>query len=130
VLIRVLSDIHGNTEALNAVLDDDAGQKAEVTICLGDIVGYGAEPSACIATVREVCDLVVMGNHDSGAAGLLANDNFNLPGAAALEWIRSILTREEKEWLRDLPIERNFSAAGSNLDASLLAVSASWCPGP
>jgi len=109
VLIRILSDIHGNTEALSAVLDDEVGRKAEVTLCLGDVVGYGAEPSACIATVREVCDLVVMGNHDSGASGLLPDDRFNLPGAKALEWIRGVLTRGEKEWLRGLPIDGVFA---------------------
>ena len=59
MLVRVISDIHGNLAALKAVLDDPAGGRADSTLCLGDIVGYGSHPGDCINLVRKVCDEVV-----------------------------------------------------------------------
>ena len=105
MLIRVISDVHGNTEALTAVLDDPPGRAADTTVCLGDVVGYGAEPSECIAMVRETCGLIVRGNHDSGASDLLPISHFNAAGAAAIRWMRGFLPIGEKEWLASLPMD-------------------------
>jgi diadenosine tetraphosphatase ApaH/serine/threonine PP2A family protein phosphatase len=105
MLMRVVSDVHGNTEGLSAVLGDTPGRKADMTVCLGDVVGYGAEPSACISMVREACDVVVRGNHDSGASGLLPDAHFNEAGAAAIRWTRGVLSPAEREWLGSLPVE-------------------------
>ena len=69
MLIRIISDIHSNYQALKAVLNDPPGKGADRTFCLGDVVGYGADPSSCIERVRQECDIVVAGNHDAGAAG-------------------------------------------------------------
>ena len=105
MLIRVLSDVHGNTEALSAVLDHSADGGADTTVCLGDVVGYGAEPSQCIEILRSVCSTVLMGNHDAGTAGLIPLTHFNDAGAAAVRWMIDLLTAEEKEWLASLPMD-------------------------
>ncbi len=103
MLIRIISDIHSNYQALEAVLNDPLGKDAEKTFCLGDIVGYGADPSSCIEMVRQECDIVVSGNHDAGAAGRVSLDRYNWEGATALRWTRSILSQDDKNWLSLLP---------------------------
>ena len=103
MLIRVISDIHSNYQALEAVLNDSRGVDSDMTFCLGDIVGYGADPSRCIEKVRQECDIVVSGNHDAGAAGNVSLDRYNRDGATALRWTRSVLSVDEKEWLSFLP---------------------------
>lgn len=103
MIIRIISDIHSNYQALEAVLNDPPGKDAEKTLCLGDIVGYGADPSSCIERVRQECDIVVSGNHDAGAAGRVSLDRYNWEGATALRWTRSILSQDEKDWLSLIP---------------------------
>lgn len=103
MLIRVISDIHSNYQALEAVLNDPPGKDAEKTFCLGDIVGYGADPSICLERVRQECDIVVSGNHDAGAAGRVSLDKYNWEGTTALRWTRSVLSIDDKNWLSLLP---------------------------
>ena len=105
VKLRVISDVHGNIHALERVLADPAGASADMTICLGDVVGYGAFPSECIALVREICGIVVAGNHDLGVAGALPTEHFNTAGASAISWIRPQMTAGELEWLEGLPLQ-------------------------
>lgn len=105
MLIRVISDIHSNFDALEAVLADPPGREADRTICLGDIVGYAAEPSRCIGKVREICEIVVTGNHDAGVAGKVSLKLFNRVGAEALRWTETVLSSEEKDWLSSLPFQ-------------------------
>jgi len=81
----VLSDIHGNLEALRAVLADCAGQ-VDGVLCLGDLVGYGADPAACVELVAERAELLVAGNHEYGVTGQLALEWFNPLARAAAEW--------------------------------------------
>lgn len=64
--VALISDVHGNLEALEAVLADIQKQGADRIFCLGDIVGYGPNPRECVALVREHCDVVVRGNHEVG----------------------------------------------------------------
>ena len=108
MLIRIISDIQGKYNALEAVLDDPQGSKASATFCLGDIVGYGAEPSRCIEKIRDVCDIVVSGNHDAGAVERVSLDRFNSPGASALIWTKTVLPDKDKEWLASLPYSAEF----------------------
>ncbi|MCD4849095.1 MAG: metallophosphatase family protein [Candidatus Aegiribacteria sp.] len=108
MLIRIISDIHSNFDALEAVLTDPPGLNASATFCLGDIVGYGAEPSRCIKKVRDVCDIIVTGNHDAGVVGRTPLDNFNRPGASALIWTKTVLSDEEIKWLSSLPYSAEF----------------------
>ena len=81
----VLSDIHANLEALQAVLAD-AAPRTDAVICLGDVVGYGADPAACIETVAERAQTIVSGNHEHAVAGLIDLGWFNVHARAAAEW--------------------------------------------
>lgn len=104
MLIRVISDVHSNLPALEAVLASPEGMEAGMTVCLGDVTGYGSQPSECIALVRSTCDVVVSGNHDSGMAGKTPVMHFNSAGASAVEWTRGRLSDGEVAWLSGLPL--------------------------
>ena len=112
----ILSDIHGNLEALDAVLAD-AASRADAILCLGDIVGYGADPVACIERVAERAELVIAGNHEHGVAGLLALDWFNDWARAAAEWTRGRLDLDHLSWLAGRPL------VGHTDDATLVHAS-------
>jgi diadenosine tetraphosphatase ApaH/serine/threonine PP2A family protein phosphatase len=110
MLHAVLSDIHGNLEALDAVLADlDRHQPASIA-CLGDFVGYGASPNECIERLRPRLEAAVVGNHDLAAIGRLRLGNFNSEAAAAARWTDSSLTARNRAWLEALP----FSAPWRN----------------
>lgn len=97
----IVSDIHGNLDALTAVLSD-AGE-FEAAICLGDIVGYGAQPNECIAAVRALPNLVCLaGNHDLGATGRIDAAVFSAGAARALAWTRHALRPDNTDYLNQL----------------------------
>ena len=99
-----LGDIHGNTEALEAVLAAIRAENIEKIVCLGDIVGYGAEPARCLEMIRELkCD-VIAGNHDWAAVGKVSIDCFNAYAKAAAIWTREQLSDEQKDWILTLPL--------------------------
>ncbi|MBK9169785.1 MAG: metallophosphoesterase family protein [Bryobacterales bacterium] len=98
----VLSDIHGNWEALAAVLAASEGAHDSV-VCLGDVVGYGADPNRCVEWTREHASPVVRGNHDRASAGEGDLSWFNEIAAHAILWTRNALAPENALWLRDLP---------------------------
>jgi predicted phosphodiesterase len=98
----IFGDIHGNLEALDAVLADMGEQGVERRVCTGDIVGYGANPSECIGIVREVADVVIAGNHDHAVAEKLNIDFFNAYAREAVIWTRRQIDGEERDWLYDL----------------------------
>jgi diadenosine tetraphosphatase ApaH/serine/threonine PP2A family protein phosphatase len=101
VRVLVLSDIHGNLEALEACLA--AAPAHDVVVNLGDIVGYGASPNEVIERSRSLGKFFVRGNHDKAAVGLISLEDFNpLAGLAAL-WTQGQLTPENREWLKTLP---------------------------
>jgi predicted phosphodiesterase len=97
----VLSDIHGNLEALNAALA--AAGEYDVLWNLGDVVGYGASPNEVIAIIRERAQMNVRGNHDRVCCGLASAVGFNPIARAAAEWTREEMTPENREWLASLP---------------------------
>ncbi len=97
----VLTDIHANKDALDAVIAD-AGN-ADRIWCLGDLVGYGPEPAACIAWAREHCDIVLSGNHDYAVFEPSVVQDFNPNAALAAEWTRAQLSEDEIAYLRSLP---------------------------
>lgn len=100
--ILVISDIHANLTALEAVLAD-AGD-VDAVWCLGDLVGYGPDPNECIATVRRLPNLVcLLGNHDAAALDQIDVDNFNTDARLALYWTRRTLTKESLGFLFGLP---------------------------
>ena len=81
----IFSDVHANLEALQAVLS--AYQQAEIDryVCLGDTVGYGANPNECCQIVRDLADLVILGNHDAACTGRLSTEWFNAAARVAVE---------------------------------------------
>lgn len=99
--ILLISDIHGNLEALEACLT--AAPPHDMVVNLGDIVGYGASPNEVIDRSRGLGKIFVRGNHDKAATGLLELDDFNPLAAAAALWTRDQLTPEHHEWLHALP---------------------------
>jgi diadenosine tetraphosphatase ApaH/serine/threonine PP2A family protein phosphatase len=105
VRYAILSDVHGNLEALRAVLDDAAGV-AEAVLCLGDVVGYGADPEPCVDIVATRCEAVVGGNHEHGVANLLDLGWFNRYARAAVEWTRDRLDDDHRAWVAALPLQR------------------------
>jgi predicted phosphodiesterase len=97
--VLVISDIHANITALEAVLAD-AG-KVDGVWCLGDIAGYGPDPNECIERIRALPDLTcMMGNHDFAAIGDMALEVFNADAKKALLWQRERLTDANREFLR------------------------------
>ena len=102
--IGVLGDIHGNLEALEAVLKALDAEGVKRLACTGDVVGYGANPSECLSLVRSRCETVVAGNHDWGAVGKKALDYFNSAAREAIDWTAARLSEEERLWLSSLPL--------------------------
>lgn len=99
----VLSDIHGNLEALQAVLEDAESNYDELW-CLGDIVGYGPLPNECIKLLQKQKNLkCIIGNHDAAAIQLLDTSFFNRDAKRSMSWTQSILSEENKDFLASLP---------------------------
>jgi predicted phosphodiesterase len=102
-LYGVVADIHGNIEALGAVLDALDGYGIERILCLGDIVGYNADPDECAALVRARRAVSIAGNHDLIGTGLLGFERCANNAAYALRRTRKLLAPETAAWLRTLP---------------------------
>jgi diadenosine tetraphosphatase ApaH/serine/threonine PP2A family protein phosphatase len=112
VRIAILTDIHGNLPALEAVLEaiDESGP--DERWCLGDLVGYGAQPDQCVETVAERCDLCLVGNHDLAVLGEIPVEVFSASAAAAVVWTRSACKQSTLEYMRELkPAEINREVA-------------------
>jgi diadenosine tetraphosphatase ApaH/serine/threonine PP2A family protein phosphatase len=100
----VISDIHGNLEALDAVLGAMRAQGFDHALVLGDLVGYGADPNAVVDRVRSLSPLsIIRGNHDKVASGLENGDSFNLVARSAVQWTYEMLTPENLDYLLKLP---------------------------
>lgn len=105
----LISDIHGNLEALEVVLDDIKSQGITEIYCLGDIIGYGPNPRECIDLVMKHCKMTLLGNHDQGA--MFDPDGFNIGAERAIFWTREQLenphdrAENERRWefLGELP---------------------------
>lgn len=102
--VLILSDIHANLTALEAVLEDAAGSYEGVW-CLGDTVGYGPWPDECVARIRDLGATAVIGNHDWAALGRMDVDDFNPEARRAVLWTAEHLSEENKKWLAGLPSE-------------------------
>ena len=96
----LISDIHGNLEALEAVLETLAKEGVDAYLCMGDIVGYGANPKECIKKVRSIePKVLIAGNHEWGTLGLLELDYFSELARQAVIWTKGILNADELEYL-------------------------------
>lgn len=100
----VISDIHGNADALTSVLRRIDTLAPDRIICLGDIVGYGAEPGECVRLLRTNGIASIAGNHDLAVAGTLPYHNFSSSARTAVDWTRDALTDEERTFLASLPM--------------------------
>ncbi len=116
--VAIISDIHGNLDALQVVLDDISGRDVDRILCLGDIIGYGPNPLECLDLVMAKCEWSLMGNHDF--AVMYEPTQFNASAEAASFWTRRQLENEPEvdtrlarwQYLGDLQIRR------SDMDAS------------
>lgn len=102
VRAAVISDIHANLPAFEAVLDAIDGAGVEEIWCLGDVVGYGAEPDECADLARERCDVCLVGNHDLAVLGALDVAAFSEAAAVAVAWTRERVAARTPAWLREL----------------------------
>lgn len=115
----VISDIHGNLEALQAVLADAEAHHCTHFVCLGDVVGYNANPSECVKMIRDLECPVVKGNHDEQASIEDSTKGFNELAEEAIGWTREHLSAEEKKWLSELRLTRqvrDFTIVHATLD--------------
>jgi diadenosine tetraphosphatase ApaH/serine/threonine PP2A family protein phosphatase len=98
----ILSDIHANLTALEAVLSAAEG-RWERAVCLGDVVGYGPDPNEVVDRVRTLSRATIRGNHDKAASGVESADDFNPVARAAAVWTHEQLRPENLEFLQKLP---------------------------
>jgi predicted phosphodiesterase len=111
--VAVISDIHANEAALEAVLEEIDAASVDAVWCLGDIVGYGPAPNRCCEIVSARADACLIGNHDLVALGKLDVESFNDDAATAALWTRAELTEESRAFLS--PLEPKGKLAGVEL---------------
>lgn len=100
----VLSDIHGNLEALEAALQAVQADGHDQVLVLGDLVGYGADPNAVVDRIRGLQPAaIIRGNHDKVASGIEDAETFNVVARNAVQWTFEALTAENREYLAALP---------------------------
>jgi predicted phosphodiesterase len=118
--IAILSDLHANLEATEAVLADARKRDCTDYICLGDVVGYNANPRECVEIVQKLECPIVKGNHDEQASLGESSRDFNALAEMAINWTREQLTEPDKQWLRDLSLSRqvrDFTIVHATLDS-------------
>lgn len=110
--VAILSDIHANQPALEAVLRDAEEAGVEERWCLGDVIGYGAQPDGCVELVRARCEAALVGNHDLAVLGELDTSTFSSAAAAAVEWTAEHSSKESLDFLAGLePADESRAAA-------------------
>jgi predicted phosphodiesterase len=102
MLVAVISDIHANLHALEAVLAAIDGERPDAIWCLGDLVGYGPRPTECTLLVAQRADVCLIGNHDLGVTGAIGLEEFSPDAAAAARWTREVLDERAGDYLRGL----------------------------
>jgi diadenosine tetraphosphatase ApaH/serine/threonine PP2A family protein phosphatase len=115
----ILSDLHANLEAGEAVLADARAAGCTHFVCLGDVVGYNANPHECVKLVQDLDCPVIKGNHDEQASLVESSHGFNELAEHAINWTRENLTDADKEWLRDLRLVQqmhDFTIVHATLD--------------
>jgi predicted phosphodiesterase len=100
----IFSDIHGNLEALEAVLAAMEKEKPTEYYCVGDIVGYGANPKECIDKVRGLKPIIICGNHDWASCGLTDVEYFNTFAKEAILWTGKALGEDDLAYLKSLKL--------------------------
>jgi predicted phosphodiesterase len=100
--VAIISDVHANARALDAVLEEIDAERVDAVWCLGDTVGYGPRPNECCDTVKARADYCLVGNHDLVVLGRLSVSDFNDEAAAAATWTADVLTPESRTFLEGL----------------------------
>jgi len=100
--VAVVSDIHSNRQAFEAVLEAVAGSDASELWCLGDIVGYGADPDACVELARRHVAVCLAGNHDMAVVGELPLDDFTRGASLAAQWTQEVIAPANLAYLAEL----------------------------
>ncbi len=100
----VFSDVHSNSEALQAVLEYYEDTSIDKYLSVGDLVGYAADPQECIAKIMPLATVTVAGNHDWAAVGLFSLEHFNAEAAKAIIWTKKRLSSQEKKFLGSLEL--------------------------
>ena len=100
----IVSDLHSNLQAWNAVLLDIRSQKLDRIICLGDVVGYGPDPAEVLRSVHANVNHLVLGNHDAVVCGKMDETLFNESARQIIDWTRGQLNREARRFLGSLPL--------------------------
>ena len=103
--VALMSDVHGNLPAFQAVLEDIGRTGVDARWCLGDLVGYGAQPDECVSLARESCDVCLIGNHDMVVIDKLDVSEFSHNAAVAALWTRDHIAPESVEYLNGLSPE-------------------------
>ena len=112
--IAIISDIHGNLEALRATLDDIEKRKVDKIICLGDIIAKGVHPKECIKLIRENCEIVLQGNCDLHFSTEHKNiDEMPKQEQKRIKWNQSLIDDEDRKYLLSLPFSYEFYMSGS-----------------
>jgi diadenosine tetraphosphatase ApaH/serine/threonine PP2A family protein phosphatase len=111
MLHAILSDVHANLEALEAVLADVEKRGAADKVCLGDFVGYGASPNECMSLLCPQIEAGVLGNHDDAAVRPSGVEAFNPDAARAARWTARALSSEHREYLIHLPLTQPWRGA-------------------
>jgi predicted phosphodiesterase len=112
VRIAIVSDIHGNRQAFEAVLDQIEESDCEEMWCLGDLVGYGADPDACVELARRHAAVCLAGNHDLGVIGTLPLEQFSRGAALAARWTDETIADETRKYLEQLEPSNEEEAVG------------------
>ncbi len=110
--VAIVSDVHGNRHALEAVFADIRESRCQELWCLGDVVGYGADPRACIELIRANAAVCLAGNHDLGVLGRVPLDEFSELARVSALWTREQLTAEDREFLLGLEPQNLEERAG------------------
>lgn len=100
----IVSDLHANAQAWNAVLTDIGSNKVERILCLGDLVGYGPDPVKVMESVHRHVHALVLGNHDAVVCGKMAPDTFNARARQMILWTQTQVGRRAREFLGSLPL--------------------------
>jgi len=100
--VAIVSDIHGNRHAFEAVLDAIESSACQEMWCLGDLVGYGADPDACVELARKHASVCLAGNHDLGVIGTLPLEDFSRGAALAAKWTQTTIAADTRAFLERL----------------------------
>lgn len=109
--IGIISDVHGNYEALSAVFEELERRKVDEFVCLGDILGYGAEPGPCLTEIRKRCKIVILGNHDAAGSGRMNLEDYYPEARRAIAYAWENINDDHRQYIANLPYTKRLGEA-------------------